>query len=482
MAKKAQAKPGGQIKLIRKSNKLVEARYKFDIWEMRVFVKMISLIKPDDRDFAQYKISVHDIIQDFQLPNNGNYYKLLKEGAEKLLTKQVEIDKIDEDGKKKKVNLNLVSSTESFVDESDGNDVILKFDPELKKHLLDLKEQYLTYDVRNILKLTSVHSIRIYELLKQYEGMIGQRGFIKRKFEIEELKNTLGISKDEYEMYGHFKNKVILKAQKDLLEETDIRFDIEEEKSSRKVVAVIFVVYRNEKNQRKNKNAVEEVEEDKNDPKQHPEFQAVYSKVKEFVSEDVVSHWFSEFSINQIKAGVAYSLQQNADGKVNDMAKYLQTMVRTKTLFDQLEVKSAQEEEKKRKKDLLQKQKEEEKETEHKISEFKKQYYQAKQEVTLKLLNAGKDIHIQLLKKLKAEVAGGSNNLITAMALDRYQVPAGESAESLSVFIKNFENSGPFNGYVATTIADLFPDEYKPIREIYLNKAKALGLPESSVY
>ena len=462
MAKKAQTKPGSQIKLIRKSNKLVEARYKFDIWEMRVFVKMISLIKPEDRDFTQYKISVSDIIHDFELPNSGNYYKLLQEGAEKLLTKQVEIDKIDEDGKKKKVNLNLVSSTESFVDETDGNDVILKFDPELKKHLLDLKEQYLTYDVRNILKLTSVHSIRIYELLKQYEGMIGQRGYVKRKFEIEELKSTLGISKDEYQLYGHFKNKVILKAQKDLLEETDIRFEIEEEKSRRKVVAVIFVVYRNEKNQRKTKNAPEDTEEEKNDPRQHPEFQAVYAKVREYVSEDVVAKWFSEFSINQIKAGVAYSIQQHEEGKVNDMAKYLQTMVRTKTLFDQLEVKSAQEEEKKRKKDLIQKQKEEEKENDRRIDDFKKKYYEAKQVITRELLNSGQDIHVKIYRKLKAEVDGGTNNLITAMALDRYTIPAGQSPEDLPVFLKNFETSGPFTGYVATAIAELYPDQFQP--------------------
>lgn len=481
MAKKSQIKTGGQIKLIRKSNKLVEARYKFDIWEMRVFVKMISLIKPDDRDFAQYKISVHDIIQDFQLPNNGNYYKLLKEGAEKLLTKQVEIDKIDEDGKKKKVNLNLVSSTESFVDESDGNDVILKFDPELKKHLLDLKEQYLTYDVRNILKLTSVHSIRIYELLKQYEGMIGMRGFVKRKFDIEELKNTLGISKDEYEQYGHFKNKVILKAQKDLLGETDIRFDIEEEKSSRKVIAVIFVIYRNEKNQRKAKPEVE-VEEDKNDPKQHPEFNTVYEKVKEHVSEDVVAHWFSEFSINQIKAGVGYTLQQHAEGKVNDVAKYLQTMVRNKTIFDQLEVKSAQEEEKKRKKDLVIKQKEREREFEKLTEDFKKEYYNAKRIVISELLNAGKDIHIKVLNKLQAEVAGGTKNIFTAMASDKYTLVPGEDKDSLKTFLDNFERNGPFNGYVVTTIQEVAPESFKPIRATYLQKAKDLGIPESVVF
>lgn len=481
MAKKTQNKPSGQIKLIRKSNKLVEARYKFDIWEMRVFVKMISLIKPDDRDFAQYKISVHDIIQDFQLPNNGNYYKLLKEGAEKLLTKQVEIDKIDEDGKKKKVNLNLVSSTESFVDESDGNDVILKFDPELKKHLLDLKEQYLTYDVRNILKLTSVHSIRIYELLKQYEGMIGMRGFVKRKFEIEELKNTLGISKNEYEQYGHFKNKVILKAQKDLLEETDIRFDIEEEKSSRKVVAVIFVIYRNEKNTRKAKQEIE-IEEEKSNPKQHPEFNIVYSKVKEFVSEEVVSTWFSEFSINQIKAGVAYTLQQHEEGKVKDVAKYLQTMVRNKTIFDQLEVKSAQEEEKKRKKDLILKQKEREKEQEKVTEDFKKEYYNAKRSVISELLSEGTDIHIKILNRLQAEIAGGTKNIFTAMASDKYTVAQGEDKNSLKTFLDNFERNGPFNGYVVTTIQEMVPEPFQPVKAIYLNKAIELGIPESMVF
>jgi plasmid replication initiation protein len=478
MAKKAQIKPGGQIKLIRKSNKLVEARYKFDIWEMRVFVKMISLIKPDDRDFAQYKISVHDIIQDFQLPNNGNYYKLLKEGAEKLLTKQVEIDKIDEDGKKKKVNLNLVSSTESFVDDSDGNDVILKFDPELKKHLLDLKEQYLTYDVRNILKLTSVHSIRIYELLKQYEGMIGQRGFIKRKFEIEELKSTLGISPDEYELYGHFKNKVILKAQKDLLEETDIRFDIEEEKSGRKVVAVIFVIY---KNQHKAKPEVEQ-EEDKNDPKQHPECQVVYDKVKEYVSEDVVSRWFSELSINQIKAGVAYTLQQQAEGKVHDVAKYLQTMVRNKTIFDQLEVKSAQEEEKKRQKDLTIKQKEREKELEKITEDFKKEYYNAKRTVISQLLNAGNDLHLKVLNRLQAEVVGGTKNMFTVMASDRYTVAPGEDKNSLKTFLTNFESNGPFNGYAVTTIQEIAPEPFQPLKAAYIQKAKSLGIPESVVF
>lgn len=315
-----------QIKLIRKSNKLVEARYKFDIWEMRVFVKMLTLIRPDDQDFAQYRINSTEIIHDFGLYDNGSIYKSIKEGAEKLLTKQVEIERIDEEGRKKRIKANLISSTESFVDENEGTDIILKFDPELRRHLLDLKEKYLTYDVRNILKLTSVYSIRIYELLKQYEGMIDEakQGYAKRKFSIDELKKVLGIEEGEYQLYGHFKNKIILKAQKDLESETDIRFEIEEEKSSRKIVSIVFLIYRNSKNSKKEPKAKKQT-----NVVVHPKFNKIYAKVKEFISQDVVENWFREIPYEQIEVGVGYALTQHKRGKVNDMVKYLQKMVRT---------------------------------------------------------------------------------------------------------------------------------------------------------
>lgn len=314
-----------QIKLIRKSNKLVEARYKFDIWEMRVFVKMLTLIRPEDQDFAQYRINSTEIIHDFGLYDNGSIYKSIKEGAEKLLTKQVEIERIDEEGRKKRIKANLISSTESFVDENEGTDIILKFDPELRRHLLDLKEKYLTYDVRNILKLTSVYSIRIYELLKQYEGMIDESklSHTKRKFNIDELKKVLGIEDGEYQLYGHFKNKIILKAQKDLESETDIRFEIEEEKSSRKITSIIFLIYRNSKNSKK------EPKTKKQAKVVHPKFNKIYAKVKEFISQDVVESWFNEIPYEQIETGVSYALSQHKRGKVNDIVKYLQKMVRT---------------------------------------------------------------------------------------------------------------------------------------------------------
>ena len=53
----------GGIKLIRKANELVEARYKFDIWEIRMFAKTLSMIQAYDEDFKEYQISERNVFQ-----------------------------------------------------------------------------------------------------------------------------------------------------------------------------------------------------------------------------------------------------------------------------------------------------------------------------------------------------------------------------------------------------------------------------------
>ena len=52
----------------------------------------------------------------------------------------------------------------------------------------------------------------------------------------------------EYEKYNHFKEKVILKAQGDLGNCTDIAFTIEEHKQGRKVSGITFFIYSNPTN------------------------------------------------------------------------------------------------------------------------------------------------------------------------------------------------------------------------------------------
>ena len=238
MKKKQTFIPNNQIKVIRKANELVEARYRFDLWEMRVFAKMLMSIRSEDKDLHRYNIHINEIIKDFNLHDKGDNYTAIKEAANKLLSKVIEIEKVTIEGVKW-FRAPLLIGVEGFTDRRDGNYLSVQFHPDLKPFLLELKERYLQYDIRNLWGLSSVYSVRMYELLKQYEK-IGKRHFV-----IEDLRHILGILPDEYKLYGHFKSKIILKAQADLNESTDILFDFVEQKQGKRVVGITFQIRKN---------------------------------------------------------------------------------------------------------------------------------------------------------------------------------------------------------------------------------------------
>ena len=127
-------------------------------------------------------------------------------------------------------------------------------------YLLELKEQFTTYYLANIMSLKSTYSIRIFELLKQYEKLG------KRKIELENLRQLVGtteidqngeIIKEDYPLYGHFKSRVILTAQKELKQKTDILFNFKEIKQGRKVIAIEFEILENTKNKKKIQNTID---------------------------------------------------------------------------------------------------------------------------------------------------------------------------------------------------------------------------------
>jgi hypothetical protein len=47
--------------LVRKSNDLIEARYKFDLWETRFFLSVLAKVRKDDDDFSVYRITFKDV-------------------------------------------------------------------------------------------------------------------------------------------------------------------------------------------------------------------------------------------------------------------------------------------------------------------------------------------------------------------------------------------------------------------------------------
>lgn len=330
------------IKLIRKSNELVEARYKFDIWETRVFTKMLTMVQRHDSDFQEYRIYLKEIVKDFQIENNKDAYDRLRAGGYKLMSKIIKTIRDTDEGLMELATPIVVGVQNPVDTKSEGAKFIdVSFHPEMKPFLLSLKSKFTIYDVRNILKLPSSYSIRIYELLKQYEK-IG-----RRKFELQELKEIIGVIeevdnngkksyKDNYPLFGNFKQRVLLKSQKDLKKLTDIQFSFEPKKTGRKITHIIFDIFPNRENAMKEETDLfQEVEEATVVSDETTLVNEFYTLVNKWVSRTIVESWVATLPEAQIRIGINYTLRLIKSGKqIKNIPAYFQKMVRTKDLKD----------------------------------------------------------------------------------------------------------------------------------------------------
>ena len=214
--------------VITKSNILIEANYRLTLTQQRIVLLMASLVEPGDEDFKWYRLTVGGFAGLLDIDRPGLYRDMVGM-VDNLMRVVLTIPQGGDDYLKTHwVHSAKYRMGTGYVDVS--------FDPELKPFFLHLKERFTTYKLDNVIRLKSVYSIRIYELLKQYQG-IG-----KRTITIDSLRKMLGIEPKEYRLYGHFKDKVILVAHHEINEKTDISFSFREIKHIRKVNELEFTV------------------------------------------------------------------------------------------------------------------------------------------------------------------------------------------------------------------------------------------------
>ena len=213
--------------LVTKSNDLISASYKLKAVEKKIIALMASCISPNDKDFTTYTFRVSEISRLFNLSTND--YKFIKTTAYGLVGKKVKIYKAD--GVEA-----VVSWISSAVYTPRSGEIQLRFDPELKPYLINLKGAFTSYYLRNILKLKNGHSIHLYEMLKQYENTKHKT----RSFKLDELKKKLGLNEHQYPTYAEFKRRILAPAQEELQKYTDINFTYKEEKTGRRVTGITF--------------------------------------------------------------------------------------------------------------------------------------------------------------------------------------------------------------------------------------------------
>jgi hypothetical protein len=156
----------------------------------------------------------------------GSAYRECRKITKSLLTRVLEIH---EPGRLLQVN--WVSSAEYI----DGSGMVnLSFDPLLKPYLLQLKGNFTSCKLEMMLGFKSQYTVRMYSLLKQYERLK------KREMEMSELRDTLGLTKNQYQRYNDFKKDILEATQKELKEKSDLSFEFDEIKFGRRVGAIRF--------------------------------------------------------------------------------------------------------------------------------------------------------------------------------------------------------------------------------------------------
>lgn len=254
-------------KLVVKSNQLIEASYRLTAGEQKIILSLVSMIRPDDEEFKKYKIKIAEFEKLLGVKNN-RIYKDVKDITNELMKKVFTI---------KTSNSTLQLSWLSSVEYLDGlGEIELEFSPKLKPYLLQLKNRFTSYKLKEIIQLKSFYSLRIYEFLKQYEK-IGER-----TFSIDELRVLFQIEENEYARYNDFKRKVIIQAQKEINKKTDLIFEFEELKTGRKVTSLRFLM--------QSKNSIPEVvviDTIGNPDKDKTDLVHKFKLIKEIIDEDI---------------------------------------------------------------------------------------------------------------------------------------------------------------------------------------------------
>ena len=207
-----------------KDYQLITARYKLSTVEQKLILSIISLIRPTDSDFMNYQIP----ISQFAFLADNNNHQRLKKYCKDIMSKPLEV--ATEDGWMLFNWFSHIRYRKEMIECS--------VSPELKPYLLELKENFKSYDLKYILEMQSEYSIRIYEMLKKSEKM----GFLE--MDLEELQDLLQVP-ESFKVYADFKRKVLQPTSIEIAKYTDIYFEFKEIKSGRKVVKIKFIIKKN---------------------------------------------------------------------------------------------------------------------------------------------------------------------------------------------------------------------------------------------
>lgn len=217
--------------VVKKDNALVSASYTLTLAEQRLILLSASLAGDSPVDLKKVVVPASLYAERFGVSRQAAYMAM-RDAAAQLFERRFSYQRLTEKGNIAQVHSRWVQSI-AYV-ESEAS-VRVCFADDVVPLLCELERRFTHYALEQISALTSVHAVRLYELL------IAWRSTLKTPvIELSEFRQQLGIGENEYPRMTDFKRRVLDAAISQINEHTDITATYEQHKRGRSISGLSF--------------------------------------------------------------------------------------------------------------------------------------------------------------------------------------------------------------------------------------------------
>ena len=218
-----------QNKLVVKDNALINASYYLSLVEQRLLLLGIVEARDNQSQNNEFTIHVNSYINAFCVDDSTAYLSI-KDACKHLKKREFTFIRVV-NGVSEKVESYWVQSV-AYAENSSY--VKIRFTDDVMPLITKLEKHFTSYQLEKVKDLTSIYSIRLYELL------ISWKQTKKVELSLADLRLKLGVDDDEYKTMCNFKARVLDLAVSQINEHTDITVKYEQVKQGRTITGFKF--------------------------------------------------------------------------------------------------------------------------------------------------------------------------------------------------------------------------------------------------
>lgn len=225
---------------VTKSNELIQrTRYNLSVSEQRLLLFLIAKISPYDAELPEITFTISDFFKVIGVQYNGVNYIECKAIIQGLADKSFWITEGTH---------NRLCRWIADADVEHGGTITVKLHQKLEPYLLQLRQNFTSYELAYTLQFKSKYSTRLYEFCKSIKYNNLQKAY-EYRITPDQLREQLGVlhrndkgepSGNDYPRYADFKRRVILPAIAEINEQTDLTLELAEENKGRKVIMLVL--------------------------------------------------------------------------------------------------------------------------------------------------------------------------------------------------------------------------------------------------